>query len=122
MSNTIKKSIQLTGFAGKDVILTPCINGNKKAILILATSSYQKDGNNRQTKKTEWHKIIAWGRLAEDMAAAVKKGSRLKVTCQAPTGVQNELHGNIKKNTETVLVDFIKLPTVSAIHRSSTLF
>jgi single-strand DNA-binding protein len=110
MSTTIKKSVQLTGHVGKDVILSQCLNGNKKATLILATNIYQTDANNVKTKETVWHKIIAWGRLAEDIAVVAKKGSKLKVTGLTQLRTFNGPVGNTKKISEVILVDFIKLP------------
>jgi single-strand DNA-binding protein len=110
MSSTIKKSVQLTGYVGKDAILTKCDNGHKKATLILATNVQQTDANNIKTIETVWHKVIAWGRLAEDIAVIAKKGSKLKVTGLNQLRTYQRPTGTIKNISEVILVDFIHLP------------
>jgi len=119
MTNTIKKSVQFTGYLGKDVILTKCDNGNKKATLILATNVYQTDANNMRTKETVWYKVIAWGRLAEDVAVIAKKGSKLKITGLSQLRNFNGSAESSKKMSEVILVDFIKLPKVAEINQEA---
>ncbi len=119
MTNTIKKSVQLTGYLGKDVILTKCDNGNKKATIILATNVYQTDANNMKTKETLWYKVIAWGRLAEDVAVIAKKGSKLKITGLSQLRNFNGSAESSKKMSEVILVDFIKLPKVAEINQEA---
>jgi single-strand DNA-binding protein len=119
MSNTIKKSVHLTGHVGKDVILSQCHNGNKKATLILATNIYQTDANNIKTQKTVWHKIIAWGRLAEDIAVVAKKGSKLNVTGFTQSRTFKDPAGNIRKTYEVILIDFIQWPKVTEVKQEA---
>jgi single-strand DNA-binding protein len=63
----------LIGRLGQDpeVRMTP--NGQTVASLRLATSeSWMKDGNKEE--RTEWHRVVVWGRQAELAGKYLKKG------------------------------------------------
>ncbi len=45
------------------------------ATLSVATTERYKDRNGEQQESTEWHRIVAWGRLAEICQEYLKKGS-----------------------------------------------
>lgn len=45
------------------------------ATLSVATTERYKDRNGEQQERTEWHRIVAWGRLAEICQEYLKKGS-----------------------------------------------
>jgi len=45
------------------------------ATLSVATTERYKDRNGEQQENTEWHRIVAWGRLAEICQEYLKKGS-----------------------------------------------
>jgi len=109
MTNTIINSVQLIGYAGKDVIISKLENGTKKATLILATNGFATNADDVRTKNTAWHKIVAWGRMAEDIALVAKKGSLLKITGHTKCITFVSAKGLTKKLTEVTLVDFIKL-------------
>lgn len=113
MLNKNKSSVQLTGYVGKDVILTHCSNGNKKAIILLATNVFRTGADNILIKETMWYKIIAWGRMAEDISVYAKKGSKLKVTGHAHFRSNIGQNESSKKISEIILTDYIKLPNAS---------
>ena len=55
-------------------------NGNAVASLSLATDEGYKDRNTgQQVDKTEWHRVEAFGRLAEIIGEYVKKGAKLYI-------------------------------------------
>lgn len=45
------------------------------ATLSVATTERYKDKNGEQQESTEWHRVVAWGRLAEICQEYLKKGS-----------------------------------------------
>ena len=45
------------------------------ATLSVATTERYKDRNGEQQESTEWHRVVAWGRLAEICQEYLKKGS-----------------------------------------------
>ena len=65
---------------GADVELNTNIpNSTTQAKISLATSESWKDKDGRLQEKTEWHKIVAWGRQAEFAGEWLKKGQMVCV-------------------------------------------
>ena len=77
MSGGINKVI-IIGNVGNDPEVKRIDNGNAVANFSIATSETWKDKDSGQKQeKTEWHRIVVWGRLAEIIEQYVKKGSKL---------------------------------------------
>lgn len=76
---SINKTI-LIGTLGRDPELRYLPNGNAVASLSLATDEGYKDKNTgQQVDRTEWHRVEAFGRLAEIMGEYLKKGAKCYV-------------------------------------------
>ena len=58
----------LIGRLGKDPEITTFENGNRKMSATLATTERYRDRENNWVDQTEWHNLIAWGNLANDIA------------------------------------------------------
>lgn len=70
--------ITLIGFLGQDAT-THAANNASFTVLSLATkSSYKDKKTGEYNSHTEWHRCIAWGKLA-DYAKTLKKGAHLAV-------------------------------------------
>lgn len=108
MMNTIKNSVQLTGNIGKDVQLLSFDNGNKKAILLLATNESYTNAKGEKIKTTTWHNLIAWGKTAEDMAQTLQKGNEISVEGKITNRSYEDKEGNTKYITEIVIREFSK--------------
>lgn len=75
----VNKAIIL-GNVGNDPEVTQLENGTTIASLSVATSEQWKDKNTgEKQEKTEWHRITAFGRLAEIIADYIKKGSKIYI-------------------------------------------
>lgn len=109
MNNTIKNTVQLVGNAGRDVTLTSFENGNKKATLLLATNEYYTNKSGEKVKQTDWHKIVAWGKTAEEMASSIQKGSEISVHGKLTNRTYTDKTGATRYITEVVVYDFFKL-------------
>lgn len=67
----------IIGSLGNDPDMRYLPNGNAVASISLATDEGYKDKNTgQQIDKTEWHRVEAFGRLAEVMGEYLKKGSK----------------------------------------------
>jgi len=73
MAGTVNKVI-LIGRLGKDPELKYTPSGVPVAKFSLATDESFKDRNGEQQKKTEWHNIVAWQKLAEICGEYLTKG------------------------------------------------
>ncbi|GAA6134199.1 hypothetical protein NBRC116188_09880 [Oceaniserpentilla sp. 4NH20-0058] len=70
----------LIGTLGRDPEMRYLPNGNAVCTASLATDEGYKDRNTgQQVDKTEWHRVEAFGRLAEVMGEYLKKGSKIYV-------------------------------------------
>ena len=54
-------------------------NGTPVCSFSVATTERWKDGQGNKQEKTEWHKIVAWKKLANICAEYLKKGSKVYV-------------------------------------------
>jgi single-strand DNA-binding protein len=77
--STYRNSITLKGFLGRDAELHVNTNQTPFAVLSLATKSTHR---NRQTgefvARTEWHRVVANGRLVES-AKSLLKGAHVEI-------------------------------------------
>lgn len=78
MSN-MKNSVLLIGNLGGDPVLSELTNGGKLARLSLATNEFYRNKDGEMVQKTEWHRCIAWGKLAEKMNDKLSKGKKVAV-------------------------------------------
>jgi len=58
----------LIGRLGKDPEVLSFENGSKKMTVTLATSERYRDREGNWSEQTEWHNLVAWGALAQDIA------------------------------------------------------
>lgn len=68
----------------------------------VATSEKWKDKDGQTQEKTQWHKIVVWGRLAEVCGAHLKKGRLVFVEGKLETRSWEDAHGEKKYTTEII--------------------
>lgn len=74
-----RNSVSLIGFTGKDAEARTTINQKPYTVLSLATQSSNKDKKSGDyVNRTEWHRVIVWGKLGE-FAQKIQKGAHLSV-------------------------------------------
>ena len=89
----------LCGRLGKDAELRYTQGGSPVSTLNLATSeSWTKDGERQQ--RTEWHRIVLWGKTAENLQDYLLKGKQILVEGSLHTRKWQDKDGNDKYTTE----------------------
>ncbi len=79
-------------------------NGNTITNLNVATSEIWKDKNTGKKKeKTEWHRIILFGKLAEIASEYLQKGSQVYIEGSLQTRKWQDKKGNEKYITEIIV-------------------
>jgi len=73
-----KNNIDLIGFVGSNPEARYTSNGTAVTSFSLATKSSWKNEVGSYESRTEWHRIVAWGKLAES-AAKLSKGAHIEV-------------------------------------------
>jgi len=98
MAQGINKVI-LIGNLGRDPEIRYTQDGTAVANFTLATTeSWTKDGE--RTEHTEWHKIVAWRRLAEICGEYLHKGKQVYIEGRIRTRKWQDRDGNDKYTTE----------------------
>ena len=106
MSGSVNKVI-IIGNCGKDPEVRTMQNGSKVANLSLATSESWKDkATGERKEKTEWHRVVVFGALADIVERYVKKGSKVYVSGSLQTRKWTDKDGADKYTTEIVLQGF----------------
>ncbi len=78
MARSLNKVI-LIGNLGADPEIRSTTSGTRVATISLATSRSWTGAGGDQQEKTEWHRIVAWDRLAEIVERYLKKGDRIYI-------------------------------------------
>lgn len=85
MSRGINK-VTLIGNVGQDPEMSLTAGGSSVAKISIATTETWKDkASGEQKEKTEWHRVVFFGRLAEIVGQYVKKGSKIYVEAKLRT-------------------------------------
>ncbi len=101
---TVNKVI-LVGRLGADPQLKYTPSGKANASFNVATNAVWKDQDGNQQEKTDWHRVTAWGKLAEVMGEWLKKGSYVYLEGRLQTRSYEDTNGVKKWITEVVATD-----------------
>ena len=106
MARGVNKVI-LIGTLGSDPEVRYMPNGGAVANISLATNESWKDKNTGQMQeKTEWHRVVVFGKLAEVAGEYLRKGSQVYFEGKLQTRKwQDQATGQDKYTTE-VVIDF----------------
>jgi single-strand DNA-binding protein len=102
MARGINKVI-LVGNLGKDPEVRYSPSGQAVANATLATSESWKDKNTgEKQERTEWHRVVFFGRLAEIAGEYLKKGAQIYVEGRLQTRKWQDKEGQDRYTTEIV--------------------
>ncbi|MAB25227.1 single-stranded DNA-binding protein [Pseudomonas neustonica] len=103
MARGVNKVI-LIGNVGGDPEVRYMPNGNAVANVTLATSDSWKDKQTgQQQERTEWHRVVFFGRIAEVVGEYARKGSKLYIEGRLQTREWEK--DGVKRYTTEVVVD-----------------
>lgn len=94
--------VMLIGRLGKDPELRYTTNGQPVANFTLATTEVRGSKDTERQEYTEWHRIVAWGRLAEICGEYLSKGKMVYVEGSLRTRSWDDKQGNKRWTTEIV--------------------
>ena len=93
--------VMLIGRLGKDPEVRHLEGGSTLAKFSLATNKNYKDQSGNWKEITEWHNVVAWGRLAERLDdGKIKKGILVFVEAELTTSSYQDQEGNDRRRTE----------------------
>lgn len=95
----------LIGNVGKDPEVRTTASGQQIASFSLATSQRWKDREGNKQEKTEWHNVVAWGKLADIVDRFVTKGSRLYIQGRIETQSWDDKESGQKRYKTQIVAD-----------------
>lgn len=101
-------SVTLLGVLGKDPEVRSTTSGQKIAGFSLATDEGYYDRSEKWIDATEWHKITAWGKLAEKAEKKLLKGDTVMILGKLKTDSWTDQNG-VKKYSTSIIAEQLKL-------------
>jgi len=92
----------LIGRVGKDPAVKFIPSGSACAQFSLATTETWKDKDGSKQERTDWHQIVAWGKLAEIIGEYITKGSLICIVGKVNYRSYETKEGEKKFLTEIV--------------------
>ena len=111
MSAGVNKAI-LIGNLGRDPEVRRTPGGQSVASFTLATTERYTDKTGQKKDRTEWHNIVAWGRLAELAGQYLKKGRTTYLEGRITNRSWDDKDGNKRYRSEIVAmtIQFLGTP------------
>jgi single-strand DNA-binding protein len=108
MGRSVNK-VQIIGTLGRDPEMKFLPNGNAVVTVSVATDeSYNDKSSGQKVERTEWHRMTAFGKLAEIVGQYLKKGSKAYFEGKLKTN-EYEKDGIKRYSTEIVVNDMMML-------------
>ncbi|MBI4403353.1 MAG: single-stranded DNA-binding protein [Deltaproteobacteria bacterium] len=101
MAGSVNKVI-LIGRLGADPEVRYTSSGGAVANFNLATNESWNDKNGQKQERTEWHKIVVWGKLGELCGQYLSKGRQAFVEGRLQTKDWTDKEGNKRYTTEVI--------------------
>jgi single-strand DNA-binding protein len=99
MSRGVNK-VTLIGNLGDDPELRHTGSGTAVCNMSLATNESYTDSDGNEVQNTEWHDVVAWGRLGEVCNEYLSKGSQVYFEGSLQTRSWEDDNGNTRYSTE----------------------
>lgn len=96
----LKNKVQLIGRLGTNPEIKTLEGGRKLARFSLATNENYRNTKGERVTETQWHNIVAWGKVAEIAEKYLKKGSEIAIEGKLINRNYNDKDGNKKYFTE----------------------
>ncbi len=98
--------VMLIGNLGRDPEVRFTQGGTPVANFTLATNERWTDQSGEKQEKTEWHRIVVWGKQAEIAGEYLRKGRQIYVEGSLQTREWTDRDGNKRYTTEVKALRF----------------
>ncbi len=95
--------VMLIGHLGNDPERRETASGQTVVNFTVATSESFKDSSGNIQERTEWHRIVAWGRLADICSQYLKKGRQVYIEGRLQTRSWDDSKSGEKKYTTEIV-------------------
>ena len=107
--NALKNKVQLIGNLGNDPEVRNTESGKKLVKFSLATNESYRNAQGEKVKETQWHNLIAWGKVADIVEKYLNKGNEVAIEGKLITRNYNDKEGNKKYITEIQVNELLML-------------
>ncbi|WP_452222252.1 single-stranded DNA-binding protein [Lacinutrix salivirga] len=107
--STLKNKVQLIGNVGNEPEITNLESGKKVAKFSIATNESYKDSKGEKVTNTQWHNIVAWGKIAEIVEKYVGKGKEVALEGKLTSRSYETKEGEKRYVTEVVIDEILLL-------------
>ena len=107
--NTLKNKVNLIGRLGAKPVAQTFDSGAKKVRLSIATNERFKNKKGEWEDNTQWHTVIAWGKLCDRIEKVLDKGSEVVIEGRIVNRSYETKEGEKRFQTEIELNEFVLL-------------
>lgn len=105
----LKNKVQLIGNLGNNPEVKTLDGGKKIAKFSVATNETYRNSKGEKVVETQWHNLIAWGKVAEIAEKYLHKGSEVALEGKLINRSYNDKDGNKKFVTEIQVNELLLL-------------
>ena len=110
----LKNKVQLIGNLGGKPEVKNLESGKKVATLSLATSESYRNASGEKVTETQWHRLVAWGKVAEIAEKYLDKGKEIAIEGKLVNRSYTDKDGNKKYITEVQVNELLMLGAKTA--------
>lgn len=109
MAQRSLNKVLLLGNLGRDPEVRYTASGKAVTTFTLATSQRWRDQDGNDQERTEWHRVVAWGRLGEIAGEYLSKGKQVFIEGRIQTREWEDQEGNRRTTVEIIASDMIMM-------------
>jgi single-strand DNA-binding protein len=107
--NAMKNKVQLIGHVGQEPEVKTIGEEKKVANITIATNDYYINDKGEKIENTEWHRVVAWGKIADIIEKYVTKGKEIAIEGKLTHRSYDDKDGIKRFITEVVANDILLL-------------
>jgi single-strand DNA-binding protein len=105
----LKNKVQLIGNLGNAPEVKTLETGKKMARFNVATNEIYRNAKGEKVIETQWHNLVAWGKVAEIVEKFLTKGKEVAIEGKLINRSYNDKEGNKKYITEIQVNELLML-------------
>lgn len=105
--NSLRNRVVLIGHLGANPETKQLENGKSMTRFSLATTDSYKNDKGEKVSETQWHNLVAWGKVAEIAGKFLEKGKEVAVEGKLVTSDYKDKDGVKRYITEIVVNDLL---------------
>lgn len=107
--NALKNKVQLIGNLGNAPEVRNTESGKKLVRFSIATNESYRNAKGEKVTETQWHNLIAWGKVADIAEKYLAKGTEIAIEGKLMNNNYTDKEGNKRYNTEIQVHELLLL-------------